>query len=492
MEQNSWPSPPPGTAPDRPTIYDGAAKTWWRWHDLTRAADAMAARLSGPKRLAFIFVHNDLATVVAYLACLRAGLATALLDRGTPLELALPLVEQYAPEWLLCCDDALIASVSRISYERVEDAGAPDQIMQLRDGSRRDIHPDLALLLSTSGSTGTPKFVRLSYRNLSVNVRDIVTTLRLTARDCAITTLPLHYSYGLSVLNSHLVAGAKIVLTDKSILDGEFWSLIREQQCTSFAGVPHTFKLLTSLGIERTGAVSLKTFTQAGGQLDRSLIEHFADVAERRQGRFFVMYGQTEASPRMTTLDWTDVRRKLGSVGKPMPSGRIVIWSLENAQARDSCLEPHEIGEVCYRGPNVMMGYAQSRADLGRGDDLGGTLRTGDIGYLDRDGYLFLTGRLKRIAKLAGIRVSLDEVEQMVSGYCAVACIEANDGLRVFAAGANDATVARLERDLLVRLKLHRSLLCVQSIDKLPLTARGKVDYRKLAGLAEAIAPSSS
>jgi acyl-CoA synthetase (AMP-forming)/AMP-acid ligase II len=462
---------------------------WWRWRDLATAADAMAARLSAPKRLAFIFVRNDFATLVAYLACLRAGLAAALLDRSTPTELALALVERYAPEWLLFCDDGLTQSISRTCYEHVEDAGAPDRIMRLRRVNRCGIHPDLALLLSTSGSTGTPKFVRLSYRNLAVNVRDIVTTLGVTAQDCAITTLPLHYSYGLSVLNSHLAAGAKIVLTDKSMLDGEFWSLIREQQCTFFAGVPHTYKLLAALGIERTGAVSLKTFTQAGGQLDRSLIEHFADVAERRQGRFFVMYGQTEASPRMTTLAWADVRRKLGSVGKPMPSGRIVIMPPEDAGGNGPCLGPHKIGEVCYSGPNVMMGYAHSRADLARGDDLGGTLRTGDVGYLDRDGYLFLTGRLKRIAKLAGIRVSLDDVEQMVSSYCTIGCIEANDGLRVFAIGADDATIARLERDLLARLKLHRSLLHVQSIDVLPLTERGKVDYQKLAGLAEATAP---
>lgn len=481
MEQNAWLTRPDGATSDQPAVYDAAARTWWRRRDLAAAADTVCARLSGPKRLAFIFAQNDIATLIAYLGSLRAGLAVALLDRNARPEVALSLIERYVPEWLLCCGDDSIESIPPPQYDLVESGGTHCRIMQVRRATGCGIHRDLALLLSTSGSTGTPKFVRLSQRNIEANVKDIVATLGLTSQDCAITTLPLHYSYGLSVLNSHIVAGARIVLTNNGILDGEFWSTVREQQCTFFAGVPHTYELLAMLGLERTGAASLKTFTQAGGRLGQDLIERFADVAESRQGRFFVMYGQTEASPRMTTLPWADIRGKLGSVGRPMPSGRIDIRPPDDICENGVCLGPHEIGEVCYSGPNVMMGYAESRAGLARGDDLGGTLRTGDLGYLDNDGYLFLTGRLKRIAKLAGIRVSLDEVEQMVSSYCAVGCIEAHDGLRVFAAGADDATLARLETDLMARLNLHRSLLHVGAVDVLPLTERGKIDYQKLA-----------
>jgi acyl-CoA synthetase (AMP-forming)/AMP-acid ligase II len=415
--------------------------------------DALAARveriarfLTGlPPGPVFCGMRNDLASVVRYLGALHARTPVALLDADLPPGVLTGLIRRFRPTALFGFSHA------------VEGNGAANQ-----RGRREapDPHPDLAVLLATSGSTGNPRLVRLSRRAVLANAHAIVEALGIGPGDVAPTSLPLHYSYGLSVLNSHLAAGATVVLTDAGLLERSFWTCLDAHGCTSLAAVPYQYEMLRRLRFDPAEHPKLTTLTQAGGRLREELVEEFAAKAER----FFVMYGQTEATARIAVLPPERLADKPGSAGRAVPGGRLTV----------------EEGEVVYHGPNVMMGYAETAADLAHGDDLGGVLRTGDLGRLDDEGFLYLTGRLKRIAKIFGVRVSLDDVERLLRDCGPIAATSGDDRVTVWAEGLDRDGCARLARRLGTELRLHWSGFDVRAVDRLPLLTTGKIDYRAL------------
>lgn len=379
--------------------------------------DAAAAELAGAP-LAFLPMPSTLPAVARYLAALRLGTPVVLLDPDTDHT---ALIERY---------------------------------------TTGDVHPDLALLLTTSGSTGDPKLVRLSRSAVLTNAHQVVQSLGITGDDVAITTLPLFYSYGLSVLHSHLLAGATVVLERTGIMQRDFWTAVDQHRVTSLAFVPYQYEMLNRLRFDPVKLPSVRTITQAGGRLRAELITDFAQRMAAAGGRMFVMYGQTEAAPRMAALPPDRIGDKLGSVGRAMPGGAFAV----------------EDGEVVYRGPNVMMGYAESAADLARGDDMGGVLRTGDLGRLDDEGFLFLTGRIKRMGKVFGVRINLDDVERNFP----VAAVAGDDKLHVFAEGVSAAEARELRTKIAEWLGTHFTGVHVRTIEALPLLPNGKTDYRAL------------
>ena len=335
------------------------------------------------------------------------------------------------------------------------------------------VHSDLAVLLPTSGSTGSPKLVRLTVSNLDSNAQSIAEYLALNPEERAIASLPLHYSYGLSVLNSHFAAGGSVVLTPHSFLRREFWGVVDARACTSFAGVPYMYETLHRLRFDPATHPTLRTLTQAGGGLAPDLTLQMLELAERAGRRFFVMYGQTEATARISFVPPARLRGKIGSIGIPIPDGRLSLAPAEDAG---------EAMELVYEGPNVMMGYAESPADLGLGDRQGGRLRTGDLGRTDEDGYFFLTGRLRRFAKLFGRRVGLEDVEREVEAEFPVRAAATDGGdrmiLHVEPIGAVDA--AKIAGHVSRRLGVPPAAVVVRTLATLPRTVAGKKDYRAL------------
>lgn len=411
---------------DHPALIDAGSGRTVSYSELS---SRLPGREAAEKRMVLHRLEPRLDSVIAYLADLAAGHAVVVADRRS--------------------EPALAAAY-------------------FSSDKRPALHRDLSLLLTTSGSTGSAKVVRLSALNVESNAAAIAESLSIGRSDRAVTSLPLSYSYGLSVLHSHLWAGATVVLFDASVVEPGFWDVAARWSVTSLAGVPYTYQVLSRLDglVERAPALSV--MTQAGGRLAPALVARFHEVMARRGGRFHVMYGQTEASPRMTCTPAGSLPAKLGSVGIPLPGGTVEI----------------DGGEVVYRGPNVMMGYASGPADLARGDDCGGLLRTGDLGFVDRDGYLWLTGRAKRIAKLFGNRVALDDVEGLFSAHVPVAAL----------AGEGDCIEIHFDAGFAGRLEAPRraaarqlgvpasALRLVAHPEGLPLTGSGKVDYRRLAG----------
>src|ERR1044071_4497688 len=289
----------------------------------------------------------------------------------------------------------------------------------------------------------------------------------------------MHYSYGLSVLNTHLLAGASIVLTDAGLLTAGFWTTVRALECTSLSGVPYSYQILNRLGPDRLNIPSVQTMTQAGGKLHNDLILKFSEWMAHRSGRFFVMYGQTEAAPRISTLPHDALPAKLGSVGPPVPGGRVAIEV-------DGMLttEPYRTGELVFSGPNVMMGYATCRADLASGDVLGGQLHTGDLAYLDEHGYIFMVGRSKRDAKVFGLRINLDELENMLRVHGPTAVVSVNDRLCIYCEYGDEESFARYRRELAAQLKVNYEAFAFERVTKLPMTSTGKIDYGSLGPTA--------
>jgi len=325
-----------------------------------------------------------------------------------------------------------------------------------------EVHPDLALLLTTSGSTGNPKLVRLSADAVLANAEQIADVLGITADDVAITTLPLFYSYGMSVLNSHLLRGATVILERTGIMQRDFWTAAVEHGVTSMAFVPYQYEMLRRLRFDPAKYPALRKLTQAGGRLRTELVSDFAQRMATAGGSLYVMYGTTEAAPRMATLPPARLAEKLGSVGLALPGGEFSV---------DGTSE-----EVVYRGPNVMMGYAETAADLVKGDEMGGVLSTGDLGRVDDEGFLFITGRAKRIGKVFGVRINLDDVEKNFP----VVAVPGGDQLIVYAEGVSDDEARDLRAKIADWLGTHFSGVVVRSIESLPLLPNGKVDYRAL------------
>lgn len=445
-------------------LVDHASGATLAYRQLASDADAMAARLPNDRRksLGFLSGRNRAGTIVAYLASLRRGDAVYL---GSP-QLDGPqyerLVAHYRPDWVVGPDAAPPQGYRAISSAM----DAWGLSLCLREDAPRDhgsIHPDLAVLLSTSGTTGSPKLVRLSFANIQANAEAIQAYLRLESDDRPVTSLAFHYSYGLSVVNSHLAAGGTLLLTDAGVVERPLWEFVASERATSFAGVPFTYAALHRLRFDPVKYPSIRTMTQAGGSLPVALQEHFARLAIDRGVRFFVMYGQTEATARISYVPPESLLGKLGSIGVAIPGGEL---SLDPAS-----------GEILYRGANVMLGYATSRDDLARGDELLGILRTGDLGRRDSDGFFYVTGRLKRFIKLAGHRVNLDELEAAMSSEVGepVACQGVDDKLVVLVENAERQQ--DVQQLLVTRFAVTPSAFRVVAGERIPRTVTGKIDY---------------
>jgi acyl-CoA synthetase (AMP-forming)/AMP-acid ligase II len=444
--------------------------------EVAAAAGAYAERLPGP---VFLRIPVETAAVVRYLGAWQAHRPVALLDPALSGQILADLVDRFEPALVLGLDAAPEPDEAPKGYRRVADPVlGPLWQRESPSGTRPD--PQLGILLATSGSTGNPKLVRLSRSAILANTASIVEALRIDATEVAVSSLPFFYSFGMSVLNTHLSSGATMLLEEGGLMHRPFWDAVDTYGVTSFSGVPYQYEMLRRLRFDPAKHPTLRTLTQAGGRLRPERVADFQQRMAAVGGGLYVMYGQTEAGPRLTTLPAERLAEKIGSVGPAVPGGRLSVRLDDGTETT----EPGVSGEVLYRGPNVMLGYAETSADLGRGDERGGLLETGDLGHLDEDGYLFLSGRLKRFGKVFGVRLNLDDIEAMLHEHGAVAAVNGEDKIVVWLEGASADSAARCASTLADRLNLHRTGFDVRGIESLPLLGNGKIDYRTLENRA--------
>ena len=428
------------------------------------------------KGIIFLFTTNSYNCIAAYLGILKSGNAVLLLDEKLNDEIRSVLIKTYNPEFIITSNKNIAENYS-LDFKN-------DSLHLFRKNQSVDdkIFSELAVLLSTSGTTGSPKLVRLSYKNIQSNAESIAKYLHIDSNERPITTLPLNYSYGLSVVNSHLLKGAAIVLTDKTVFFRDFWDLFNSQKCTSFAGVPYTYTMLKRNNFDSIELPTLKTMTQAGGKLSEEFIRHFNNYASKKNVNFYVMYGQTEATARISYVPAEKLNEKIGSIGISIPGGEIKIIN-----DGEETTTPKEIGEIVYKGDNVMLGYAENRNDLYKGDELKGLLFTGDLGYKDEDGFFYVTGRMKRFIKIFGLRINLDEIQKMVENHFGIsaACAGKDDLLRVLVHSDDKLAEVNVKNEILKMYKLNFKSVVVKLTNQIPTNSSGKYDYTKINELFE-------
>ncbi len=434
----------------RLAIIDGVTGQSLSYRALADASDAVAEAhyRTSKKALVFLAAHTDLVGITHFLGALRAGHAVHLLNPALSAERQAQLAAIYRP--------AFRTNTTENGYQTLA-CPAPCA----------SVHPDLALLLSTSGSTGSAKLVRLSATNLTVNAQQIVKALSIDENARAYLNLPLSYTYGLSVLASHLAQHASVLAHSGSFLDARTWELVRRHDCNFLHGVPKSYELLRLVCEKGLQLPQITACAQSGGRLAPDLARWLMRGLNDRI-RVYKMYGITEATARVAVLPADLLADNLESVGLAVSGSQFELG-------------PED--ELIYRGPNVMMGYATDAAGLARGDDLGGVLHTGDIGHMNENGLIYLRGRRDRICKVDGVRINLDELESRFFSDVPIAALYIGNAIRLCHENASNTVRARLTA-LARTLSISPAHLDCRDVGELPRLPNGKLDMAALQRIA--------
>jgi long-chain acyl-CoA synthetase len=425
----------------------------------------------GHRCLIFCLCQNHIESLCGYISFVTNKVVPLMLDASLDKELFDNLLKTYKPEYLW------LPNFRIAEFPGTEVSFTADEysLIKLDNSNSYNLHNDLALLLTTSGSTGSPKLVRISYENIEANARSIVEYLTISKSERPITTMPMNYSYGLSIINSHFLVGATILLTSKSLIEKEFWSFLKTEKATSLSGVPYTYEILKKLNFFLFELPFLTTLTQAGGKLNIDLNKEFTEFCTRTNKRFFVMYGQTEATARMSYLPHDLAISKLGSMGRAIPGGEFYLID-ENGLPIEG---PEVVGELVYKGKNVSLGYAECGHDLCKEDENKGILISGDLAKRDIDNFYYIVGRKKRFIKLYGNRVNLDETERLLKNIIPdCACIGEDDKMVIYITDHNK--VVEIQRYLSLKTGINIQAFSVRHIDEIPKNSSGKTIYSGL------------
>jgi len=439
--------------------------------EVSKFADAISQN-----GLMFCLCENRLGSLVGYVSCLEHHIPIVLLDGFQDNSILKNLINLYHPEYIWGSTKKIGEIGGRTIYTYA--SFSLQQMSYDADIDCPEINPELALCLTTSGSTGSPKFVRLSEKNILSNAESIAEYLQIDENERPITTLPLYYSYGVSVINSHLIKGATILLTEDTVVQRNFWQFMKEQKATSISGVPYTYEMLKRLRFFRMELASLKVMTQAGGKLNKDIAKEYIEFASEEGKKFYVMYGQTEATARMSYLPWESAMKKYASIGIAIPGGKFSLIDTDGNEITESDVD----GELIYEGPNVSLGYAECRVDLVKGDENQGVLHTGDLARRDADGFYYITGRLKRFVKIWGNRCNLDATEQLVKSITTnCACAGVDDKITVFV--TESGLEEKIIKHLFEKTGLNTKAFEVKVLNIIPKNDSGKIQYAELQKL---------
>lgn len=447
---------------------------------------ALQAELSGVASgaLTMMLCENSIGALSGYAVLLNGGHPMLMVSAALPEDMRRQIMNTYRPG-LVFAPQSLCGDFAHMREIRAID----DYILFGTNYSEPwPIHPDLGQMLTTSGSTGSVKFVRQSWDDIRVNAKIHVDILGMTGAERTLTALPMNYTYGLSIICASLMAGATMIATRKGVMDEEFWDLFENERVTDFHGVSNTYDMLRRLDLFCEDFPELRLMTQAGGKLSRDLQRYFAQYAADYGKRFIIMYGQCEATAAVSYLPAERALDKPGSVGIAAPGGVI-----ELVDAQGNPIEgAHNPGELVFRGENVALGYAERGEDLARGDDWHGVLHTGDIAERDEDGFFYITGRLKRFIKIAGHRISLDEIDERIMNDIHIRCVSSgvDDHLVIFVLNDDDANAVR---DYINRkISVVRPAFQVATIEAFPTNEAGKTLYGPLLERAKQLCGSTN
>ena len=418
------------------------------------------------RTLVFILAENCIGSLIGYTSFLNNRVVPLIISNNTEQSLFDHLYKTYQPEYLWMPEKRLEDfSQQRFVYS------AFGYCLVKTEFSTPKFYEDLSLLLPTSGSTGSPKLVRHSYRNIEANAENVKNLFGLTEDERAMASLPMHYTMGLSVIASHLKAGATVLLCGKSLLDKGFWSMLKEQHATSFTGVPYSYELLAKLRFFRMDLPDLKIVTQGGGKLTEEMWNQLVQYAKNKDKKFIATYGQSECTARMAYLPTELAEEKVCSIGIAEPGGQLSIIDNQGEET----FEGEATGEMVYRGENVTLGYAKTREDLMKGDENHGVMHTGDIAHRDADGCYFIVGRMKRFLKIFGLRIGLDEMENLIRSHFDTDCYCSGTDEKLTIKITNQKIAEEIPTFIEEKTHLFHQKVEVVPVDKILRNESGKV-----------------
>ena len=418
------------------------------------------------RTLVFILAENRIGSLIGYTSFLNNHVVPLIISSATEPALFNHLYNTYQPEYLWLPE-------GKVKDYNVETPiySAFGYTLVATGFTTPSLYDDLSLLLPTSGSTGSPKLVRHSYRNIEANAQNVMNLFGLTSSERAMASLPMHYTMGLSVIASHLYAGATILLCGKSLLDKGFWSMLKDRHATSLTGVPYSFELLSKLRFFRMELPDLVTITQGGGKLSEDLWKQIVEYCQSHGKRFIATYGQSECTARMAFLPAELAATKVCSIGIAEPGGQLSLINNDGLETFDGS----DIGEMIYRGENVTLGYANSREDLTKGDENHGIIHTGDLARRDEDGCYFIIGRLKRFLKIFGLRIGLDEMENIIKAHYNTDCYCSGTDEKLVVKITNSSVADQIPEFIEEKTHLFHQRIEVQIVDKILRNEAGKV-----------------
>ncbi len=418
-----------------------------------------------PRSLVFLLSGNNIETIFYYVGLINSKNVITLLDKDIKNNYLKKLINLYKPNYLI-----LPINFPDINGYFFNSKFKNYKIIQKIKNKKIALNKELAILLNTSGSTGSSKLVRQSYENYLENSKSIIKKISINNKDTVITTLPINYTFGLSIINTHLISGSKIILNDHPILQKDFWKLYEKYKPSFFYGVPYMYEIISKLKFEKLISKKLKAICQAGGKLNENLFLKIVNFSKKNRIKFYSMYGQTEATARMSILDPKYSLKKIGSIGKAIPGGRFYL--VDNKQKR--IYLPNKSGELVYEGKNVSMGYAENIQDLKLGNLNNYRICTGDIATFDKDGYYFIIGRKKRFIKILGKRINLDEIETIIEKKGYEAQCELYDESLLINLTSKKGNIENLIKNIANDLEINRSLIKIRFVKKIKRNKFGK------------------
>jgi long-chain acyl-CoA synthetase len=422
------------------------------------------------RSLIFLLCKNNIESIVGYLGSIKSNCVISLIDEKISEDSLIKLVKQYHPDFIFFEKKKLKSLEnfsSSYSFKNFD-------LLEAKKKTEKKLNDNLALLISTSGSTGTSKLVRQSADNLNSNIESIIEYLNILESDISITTLPMSYVYGLSIINTHLNQGASIVLNNKSVIEKDFWKKLQKNKVTNFGGVPYTYSILEKMNLKNFDLTNLKYTTQAGGKINKTTANNIINQYRLLDIKLYLMYGAAEATARMSYLPWDNIE-KIQSIGKVISGGEFFLEDLNGKKIKD--VNTH--GELIYRGKNVCMGYAENFYDLSKGDENKGVLKTGDVAYKDKNNFYYLVGRKDRYIKIYGMRINLQELEDIILNFGLenICMQEKENTINVYI--KDDFELEKVKKQIISVTKIHPSVFFFKIVKNFPLNKNYKISYNK-------------
>lgn len=439
-----------------------------KYGDLIKYANQISYHIS-QRAVVFLIGSNTMEWISGYIGFLRKKAIIIIIDEEINKKSFKKLIRLYKPNYIYKPSNILnITCYEKFKFFKYH-------LLKTKNNFSKNINKELSILMSTSGTLGSPKFVRISNENINNNTNAISEYLQIKKNDKLITTLKPSYIYGLSMINTHLNSGACIILTNSSITQKKFWEILKKFKATTFGGAPFIFHILDKLKLDRLNLKTIKYITQAGGPLNKDIFSRINNICEKLKIKFITMYGQTEASPRMSYLPHQYNDAKPTSIGKAIKGGKFKIIDEKKKEIK----EYNSIGELVYEGKNVCLGYAENIKDLQKGDENKGILYTGDLGFKDKDNFFFIKGRKKRFVKMYGYRISLDDLELGLKdfGFDCV-CIGNDQKIKIFFTCKKKEN--KIKEVIKNNFKIQPSNLLFEYIKKIPIGSNGKILYKNL------------